>query len=57
MGRMKDLDIEIKGMRTEDLLRAYLALRECRSKGVLDEYRQELYAQELDIRDHNQLEY
>jgi hypothetical protein len=50
MSRMSELDAEIKEMTMAELETAFRALRACESKGVRDEFMQELYAQELDRR-------
>jgi hypothetical protein len=47
---MSELDIEIKEMTRAELETAFQALHGCESKGVRDEFMQELYAQELDRR-------
>lgn len=50
MSRMSELDAEIKEMTMYELETAFWALDACESKGVRDEFMQELYAQELDRR-------
>jgi hypothetical protein len=47
---MSELDAEIKEMTMAELETAFRALQACVSKGVRDEFMQELYAQELDRR-------
>jgi len=50
MSRMSELDAEVKAMTTDDLEEAFAALHGSLSKGVRDEFMQELYARELDHR-------
>jgi hypothetical protein len=47
---MSELDAEVKAMTTDDLEEAFAALHGSLSKGVRDEFMQELYARELDHR-------
>ena len=48
---MNELNSKIESMSYAELLSAYRALKECKSKGVRDELVQEAYALELYTRD------
>ena len=50
MGRMSEIHAELSEMTTEELERAYVALKYSPSKGVRDEVMQEMMAQMLDLR-------
>ena len=50
MSHMSKLNAEVREMTCDELEIAFNALQTCRSKGVRDEFVQELYAQELDRR-------
>lgn len=55
MGQMKDIHIELSEMTTEELERAYLALKHSPSKSVRDEVMQEIMAQMLDQREADEV--
>ena len=55
MGQMKDIHIELLEMTTEELERAYLALKYSPSKSVRDEVMQEIMAQMLDQREADEV--
>ena len=51
MSRMSDIHLELSEMTTEELERAYVALKYSPSKSVRDEVMQEMMAQMLDHRE------
>ena len=51
MSRMSDIHAELSSMTTEELERAFLALKHSPSKGLRDEVVQEFMAQILDQRE------
>jgi hypothetical protein len=51
MSQMSDIHAELSDMTTQEMERAYVALKHSPSKSVRDEVMQELMAQELDRRE------
>jgi hypothetical protein len=52
MSKMSEIDAEVQEMTMDELVRAFQSLNAGQSKGVRDEFMQEVYAQELDRREN-----
>lgn len=52
MSKMSEINAEVQEMTMDELVRAFQSLNAGQSKGVRDEFMQEVYAQELDRREN-----